>query len=319
MGAFTWTGSLATGYSVCEEMSKELRYAAVEQFEIAQFCRRESGFGRKKGDTINITKIKNIAIPTSALLDEHTDIPVDTLTIGTVGIVARELGRAIEYTSLAQDFARFDVEVPVQRRLRDQLAAVNDGLAGTAFKTTYVCAVPSSSTAVSWDIDGVLNTVANNNLNVVHCGAIRDQMKSVYKTPYYESGNYIGLGSTKLLRGIKSDPDFQAWRYWLRPGDVLFKSEVGTVEQIRWIEVTNTDVLSGTKGVGSVLGEGLVFGEDGVAIAEVETPELRAAIPGGYGRWKGMAWYGVLGYGLIWNATSSAGEARVVYITGTAT
>lgn len=113
-------------------------------------------------------------------------------------------------------------------------------------------------------------------------------------------------------------PDFQAWRYWLKPGDVLFKSEVGTVEQIKWIEITNTDVLSGTKGVGSVLGEGLVFGEDGVAIAEVETPELRAAIPGGYGRWKGMAWYGVLGYGLIWNATSTAGEARVVYISGTA-
>jgi hypothetical protein len=43
--------------------------------------------------------------------------------------------------------------------------------------------------------------------------------------------------------------------------------------------------------VGSVLGEGLVFGEDGVAVAEVLTPELRAAIPGGYGRWQGMAWY----------------------------
>ncbi len=276
---------------------------------------------RKKGDTINITKIKNVTVPTSAVLDEHTDIPVDTLTIGTVGIVAQELGRAIEYTSLAQDFARFDVEVPVQRRLRDQLAAVNDSLAGTAFKTTYMIAYPTSTTAVSWALTGSATTgqIATNNINVVHCGAIRDYMKATLKVPYYEGGNYIGLGSTKLLRGIKNDPDFQAWRYWLKPGDVLFKSEVGTVEQIKWIEITNTDVLSGTKGVGSVLGEGLVFGEDGVAIAEVETPELRAAIPGGYGRWKGMAWYGVLGYGLIWNATSSAGEARVVYITGTAT
>lgn len=205
MGAFTWTGSLATGYSTCEEMSKELRYAAVEQFEIAQFCRKEPGFGRKKGDTIQITKIKNVTVPTSAVLDEHTDIPVDTLTVSTVGIVAQELGRAIEYTSLAQDFARFDVEVPVQRRLRDQLAAVNDGLAGTAFKTTYVCAVPTSTTAVTWDVDGTLNTIATNNINVVHCGAIRDYMKATLKMPYYEGGNYIGLGSTKLLRGIKND------------------------------------------------------------------------------------------------------------------
>jgi N4-gp56 family major capsid protein len=298
-------------------MSKEIRYAAVEQFEIAQFARKEPGFGRKKGDTINITKIKNIAVPDSAYLDEHTDIPVDEITMGTVGITARELGRAVQYTSLAQDFARFDVEIPVQKRLRDQLAAVNDSLAGTAFKETYVRAVPTSATGVTFDTPAFAD-VATDNINVTHCGAIRDQMRSVYKIPFYEAGNYIGLGSTKLLRGIKNDPDFQNWRYWLKPGDVLFKSEVGTVEQIRWIEITNTDVLSGSAGAASVLGEGLVFGEDGVAIAEVVTPELRAAIPGGYGRWKGMAWYGVLGYQLIWNETSTAGEVRVLYITGEA-
>lgn len=272
---------------------------------------------RKKGDTINITKIKNITVPTSAVLDENTDIPVDEITMGTVGIVAQELGRAVQYTSLAQDFARFDLEVPVQRRLRDQLAAVNDALAGSAFQDTYVRAVPTSATGVTFDTP-TFSDVATNNFNVTHCGAIRDEMRSVYKIPFYEAGNYIGLGSTKLLRGIKNDPDFQAWRYWLKPGDVLFKSEVGTVEQIRWIEVTNTDVLDDSVGSSGVLGEGLVFGEDGVAIAEVITPELRAAIPGGYGRWKGMAWYGVLGYGLIWNETSTAGEVRVIYITGEA-
>ncbi len=291
MGAFTWEGSLLTGYSTCEEMSKELRYAAVDQFEIAQFCRPEPGFGRKLGDTINITKIKNLTTPTSAVLTEHEDIPTDTLTIGTTAIQAVELGRAIEYTSLSDEFARFDVKIPVQRRLKDQLAAVNDDIAADAFKTSYVCAVPVSSTSITWDTDGILSTIALANLNVTHCGVIRDYMRSTLKVPFYENGNYIGLGSTKLLRGIKSDPDFKEWRVWLKPGDVLFKSEVGTVEQIKWIEVTNTDSLSGTKGVGSVLGEGLVFGEDGVAVAEVLTPELRAAIPGGYGRWKGMAWY----------------------------
>lgn len=109
-------------------------------------------------------------------------------------------------------------------------------------------------------------------------------------------------------------PDFQAWRQWLRPGDVLFNSEVGMVEQIRWIEVNNTSALSNAKASG-VLGEGLVFGDDGVALAEVETPELRAAIPGNFGRYQAVAWYGVLAYGLIWNATAAAGEARVIHIT----
>jgi len=315
MGAFTWEGSFSTGVLKSHALSKELRYAAVAEFQIAQFCRAEPGFGRKLGDTITITKIKNLSTPTSAALSEHEDIPIDTLSIGTTGITVAALGRGVEYSSLADELSFFDVKVPIQRKLRDQLAAVNDGLSATAFKTTYVIAVPTSSTAISWTTDGGADDTATDNISVAHCGVIRDYMKDTLLVPAYEKGNFIGLGSTKLLRGIKNDPDFLAWRQWLRPGDVLFNSEVGMVEQIRWIEINNTSALSNAKGTSSVLGEGLVFGDDGVALAEVETPELRAAIPGNFGRYQAVAWYGVLAYGLIWNATATAGEARVVYIT----
>jgi N4-gp56 family major capsid protein len=318
MGAFTWEGSFSTGVLKSHALSKELRYAAVAEFEVAQFCRPEPGFGRKLGDTITITKIKNLTVPTSAALSEHEDIPIDTLSIGTTGITVEALGRGVEYTSLADELSFFDLKTPIQKKLRDQLAAVNDSLAATAFKTSYVIAVPTSSVSITWDTDGTLSTIATNNINITHCGVIRDYMRDTLNVPFYEKGHYIGLGSTKLLRGIKSDPDFQTWRQWLRPGDVLFNSEVGMIEQIRWIEINNTSALSKAKGVGSVLGEGLVFGEDGVALAEVETPELRAAIPGNFGRYQAVAWYGVLAYGLIWNATATAGEARVVYITGNA-
>ena len=274
---------------------------------------------RKLGDTITITKIKNIAVPTSAVLSEHDDIPIDTLSIGTTGITVSALGRGVEYTSLADELSFFDVKTPIQKKLKDQLAQVNDNLAATAFKTAYVKAVPTSATAITWDTNSAtVSDVATNNITVAHCGVIRDYAKDTLFIPAYEKGNFIGLGSTKLLRGIKNDPDFQAWRQWLRPGDVLFNSEVGMVEQIRWIEVNNTTALSNAKGTGSVLGEGLVFGDDGVALAEVETPELRAAIPGNFGRYQAVAWYGVLAYGLIWSATATAGEARVIHITGAA-
>jgi len=315
MGAFTWEGSFATGVLKSHALSKELRYAAVADFEIAQFCRAEPGFGRKAGDTITITKIKNISVPTSAALSEHEDIPIDTLSIGTTGITVSALGRGVEYTSLADELSFFDLKTPIQRKLKDQLAQVNDNLAAAAFKTTYVCAMPTSATAITWDTDGLISDTATHNITVAHCGVIRDYFKDTLHVPAYEKGNFIGLGSTKLLRGIKNDPDFQQWRQWLRPGDVLFNSEVGMVEQIRWIEINNTTALSNAKGTGSVLGEGFVFGDDGVALAEVETPELRAAIPGNFGRFQAVAWYGVLAYGLIWNATATAGEARVAYIT----
>lgn len=315
MGAFTWEGSFSTGVLKSHALSKELRYAAVADFEIAQFTRAEPGFGRKMGDTITITKIKNIAVPTSAALSEHEDIPIDTLSIGTTGITVAALGRGVEYTSLADELSFFDLKVPIQRKLKDQLAQVNDNLAATAFKSTYVMAIPTSAVGITWDTDGTASTAATNNLTVAHCGVIRDYMKDTLFVPAYERGNYIGLASTKALRGIKNDPDFQFWRQWLRPGDVLFNSEVGMIEQIRFVEINNTSALSNAKGTGSVLGEALIFGDDGVALAEVETPELRAAIPGNFGRYQAVAWYGVLAYGLIWNATATAGEARVIYVT----
>ena len=319
MGAFSWEGSFATGVLKNHALSKELRYAAVADFEIAQFCRAEPGYGRKMGDTITITKIKNIAVPTSAVLSEHEDIPIDTLSIGTTSITVSALGRGVEYTSLADELSFFDVKVPIQKKLRDQLAQVNDNLAATAFKSGYVGAVPTSATGITWDTgDNTFATVATNNLTVAHCGVIRDYMKDTLYVPAYEKGNYIGLASTEALRGIKNDPDFQFWRQWLRPGDVLFNSEVGMIEQIRFVEINNTTALSNAKGAGSVVGEAIIFGDDGVALAEVETPELRAAIPGNFGRYQAVAWYGVLAYGLIWNATSTAGEARVIYFTGAA-
>ena len=315
MSSFTWTLDATSGVFKSHNMSDKLRFAAICDCEIASFVRTEPGFGRKKGDTITITKVKNIAVPTSAVLSETEDIPIDTFSIATTGITVSELGRGVEYTSLANDLSKFDLKSPIQRKLKDQLSEVMDGMAKAAFDDTYVKAIPTSATAITWDTDGTASTAATSNITVAHCGVIRDYCKDTLLIPAYEKGHYIGLGSTKLLRGIKNDPDFQTWAQYLREGDVLYNSEVGRVEQIRWIEINNTNALASNLGTGSVLGEGLVFGDDAVALAEVTTPELRAAIPGNFGRFQAVAWYGVLAYGIIWSATSTAGEVRVIHIT----
>jgi hypothetical protein len=43
-------------------------------------------------------------------------------------------------------------------------------------------------------------------------------------------------------------------------------------------------------------------------------PELRAAIPGDFGRQKAVAWYGILDFGVIWD-TANPGEAKIVHVT----
>lgn len=315
MAEFTWEFDAPSGTFKSHAMSKKIRMAAIADCIFKQFVRPEPGFGKKKGESITITKVKNITVPTTAVLDEHTKIPTDTFDLDTGAITVSEYGRAVEYTSLANDLSHFDLKNPIQKKLTDQMRQVLDVAVATAFKSTYVKAIPTAAATVTWDTDGTASTSATYNLNFAHCGLIRDYMRDTLNIPWYTKNSYMGIGSTKALRGIKNDGDFQAWRQYLKPEDVLFNSEVGMLEQIRWVETNYTSSLSNALGTSSVLGGALVFGDDAVAEVEVETPELRAAIPGDFGRDQAIAWYGVLAYGLVWSATATAGEVRVVEVT----
>ncbi len=315
MAQFLWSVDVASGVMRNHSLSEKIRFAAIGEAKIAQFCKTEPGFGKKKGDSHTITRIKNITVPSTGTVSEDNYIPIDTLSITSTTITVSEWGRGVEYSSLAEDLSHWDVNNAVQRKLKDQLKGTLDNAAAEAFKDAYICAIPTSISAITWDTDGTASTSATSNLTVAHCGVIRDYMTDTIHVPFWEKENYIGIASTKALRGIKADPDFMEWRKYLQPGDVLYNSEVGQVEQIRFVESSNTTALSNSKGTGSVLGEAFIFGEDAVALVEALTPELRAAIPGDFGRKKAVAWYGILQFGLIWAATATDGEARVIRVT----
>lgn len=122
------------------------------------------------------------------------------------------------------------------------------------------------------------------------------------------------LASTKALRGIKRDPNWEKWKTYTEPS-AKYNSEVGRIESVRFVEVNNTDSLSASLGSGSVLGEAVFFGDDPVAMANVMDPELRAKESDDYGRSKGVAWYGIYGFDQIWKDSANAGECRVIHLT----
>jgi hypothetical protein len=128
------------------------------------------------------------------------------------------------------------------------------------------------------------------------------------------SDRYVCLASVKALRGVKNDPEFQAWMRY-NDADAAFKKPwAGSIENIDFVEVNHTNALSNAKGSGSVLGEALFFGDDAVAMAIVKDPELRSAIPGNFGMQFAVAWIGMLEFGIIWD-TANDGEARIVRVT----
>lgn len=318
MANFTWVADAPSGVYKSHEMSSALRKAAIAETKFLQFVKPEPGYGKKSGDTITITRISNLAVPTSGRLLETTQIPQDQLTITTVAITVSEWGRAVPYTQFSDDLSMYNMENIVQRALKDQMKLILDNAAATAFKSatgSLIKAVPDGVSSLTFSTNGVAADQATANLNMYHVETVRDYLFSTLFVPPWEGDDYVCLISTKAKRSLITDPNWETWHKYTDP-EAKYNGELGRIENIRFVEVNNTGALSGSLGLNGVLGEALFFGADAVAMAVVVDPELRAAIPGDFGRQKAVAWYGILDFGVIWN-TANPGEAKIVHITST--
>ncbi len=311
----TWTYDAPTGVYKNHAMSSNIRLAAIAECKIMQFVDPEEGYGKNKGESITITRVSNITQPTSGQLLENEEIPEDSFSLSTVAITVAEWGRAVPFTSLAKDLGMLDLENKIQLKLKDQLKLVMDKAAAAAFKTAKVKFTPTGLSAGTFATNGTAPTSGLVNMDLYHVEQIRDYMQSTLHVPYYSGEEYICLASTLAMRGIKQDPKWEQWKVYTSP-EAKFTGEVGKIESVRFIEVNNTNSLSGSLGTGGVQGEAIFFGADGVAMAVAQDPELRVKIPRDYGRSQGVAWYGILNFGIIWD-TANDGEARVVHFTST--
>ena len=312
MAQFQWQFDAPTGVFKSHAMSRRLYMAALENTVFMDFVKPVDGYGRKQGDTVTLTRIASIAEPVSANLTEGERIPEDTYSVTTTSVTVVEIGRAVPFTSFAEDLTFYDLENSIQRRLRDQMGLVLDTKAAAAFQTAQVKYIPTGVAAATIDTDGSPSTAATANWNVFHIEEVRDYMFDTLQTPPWEGDDYVAIFRTLGLRGIKRDPAWEEWHKYTDP-QVKFNNEIGRIENVRHVETNHANALQKV-GTGSVLGEGVVFGMDSIVMAEVLTPELRAETKGDFGRSRAVAWYGILEFGIIWD-TANAGQARIVHVT----
>lgn len=312
---FQWSGSITSGVSRNHALSSELRFASIAETLVLQFARPEPGFGAHMGESVTIQRVRNIAEPTSAVLSQSGKIPIDQMAMSTRSITVTEFGRGVGYTRLVQLLNKFDPENAIQKSLKKQMKLTLDTVSGTAIKNGQIRFGPTSAQGGTFTTDaGVTSVTGTNNMTVAHVKIIRDYMRKTLHVDPYQGQAYMVLASTKACRGVKDDPEFHSWRQYLRPGEVFHNAEVGEIEKCRFIEIDHDNVLT-ERGTGSAVGEAVFFGDDILALAEVEAPELLAGIPGDFGRQRAVAWFGVLGFANVWGDSSNDGEARSVYFT----
>ena len=312
--SFQWNFDAPSGVFKNHKLSSKLREAAIAETKFMQFVRPEPGYGKRKGESITITRVSNIAEPSSSKLTENVRISEDNIVMSTQAITVSENGRAVPFTSFAQDLSHLDLRGAVQRQLQRQMKLSLDSSAAAAYKLGQEKAIPDGISSIVFDNDGTASTAATVSLNMFHVEQIRDRLFSTLHVDPAVGDDYIGIVATKSKRSLMSDPSWEDWKKYTDPS-AKFNSEVGRIENIRFIETNHDSALTNGIGTGSVLGEGVFFGSDAVVIAMAEDPELRAKLAGDYGRSNGVAWYGIYEFGQIWSDSNNPGEARVVHLT----
>lgn len=322
MPAMNWTFDVAVGVYKNHELSNKLLELSLGKCKVLPFTSDHGiGFGKHRGETVNLMHVKELPDPTSAALEEDTRIPIDKLEFGNRTFTVVEYGRGAEYTNLHEQLGKFNPRNILQKALSRQMERAMDTTAARAFNDSTavkIVFVPTSLTGGTFYTTGTAGALASVGLAFDHCTLLTDYLADTIHVPPYEGEDYVGLSCNKNLRSLKQDRLWQWVHMYLQKGDFYFAGEMGKTERIRWVEINRSAAFANTVGSSSTLGEGVVFGDEAVARLEVETPQLYADpnYQSDFGRTKAVAWRGLLAFGSVWN-TANDGEAKIIRLGST--
>jgi N4-gp56 family major capsid protein len=316
--AYSWDFDAEDGVFKNRELSSKVYENALENSVAMPYIDILDGFGKGKGDTMNVARFDHISEPASAELSELLPIPEVAFSIATTSITVKEYGVAVPYTGKLEALSKFNIENLVQRTLMEQKRLVFDSLGLTTLTGTNVKYVPTAATTGSITYNSTASGTALADLSYFHIEDIAQHMYDDLRIPYFQGESYVGLFRMKTLATLRRDSQFIAWQKYTNP-QAKAKGETGTIERIKLVE-TNHAASGALPNTGSNnFGPGVVFGADAGQMIEAETPHLRAALPAGHGRFKSIAWYGLCGFGRVYTGATtqatSRGVSRAVHVT----
>lgn len=310
------------GYFTNPRLSEKLRYALVPLMKFRQFVDVKEGWGKGVGDTLYFDKISAIDTAGGTLVETNT-MPENQFTIGRGTVVLSEYGNSIPWTGKLEALSEFNVNDPVQHVLRQDMSEVLDKACGKHFKQSfvkYICKDSGSGNFETRAADNTFASVASNlakfNPTVYHIQECVDWLRRENIAPY-DGEDYVGIFSVNALRGIYDDGAFQSAAQYGDP-ERLFAGEVGRIYNCRCVRETNylVNTLGSSSGT-NALGEGVIFGAETVMEGIAVPEELRQKIPTDYGRSKGLAWYGIMGWERIWKQSDTNQTSHIIHITST--
>lgn len=300
------------GYMYADNLSKYLRVEVQARCKMRQFCDAPDldSYGLHRGDTARWNVYSKIANQGGRLTETQT-MPESGFTVSQKSLTVFEAGNSVPYTGRLDALAEHDAATIIDKTLRDDCRKFHDVEAWTVFNQCKLrVAAATSTTAVVLTTNASTVTANNVEFGTGHAKAISDMMKE-RNIPSFLDDDYVALSRPSTYRTFKNS--LEGIKQYTETGlGHIFKGEIGRYESIRFVEQTfipeggaidSTTFSPATQTSdpwNNAKSSWIFFmGEDTAAEAIVIPEEIRAKLPGDYGRSKGIAWYYLGGYGIV--------------------
>lgn len=326
-----WATNSLGGYMYSDKLSRELRMAVQPTSRFRQVCdakdatkaRNQDGNALGKGDLFFWNVYSDVSNQGGTLAETST-MPETGFTISQGTLQVTEYGNSVPYSGKLDDLSEHPIREIIHKVLKNDCRKAYDNDAWNQFERSLLRVVPASATsttAVSLTTTGTAGSTASVALGKGHVKAITDLMKE-RNIPPYINDDYVAIAWPTTYRTLKNDLE-QINQYTESGFNLIHNGEIGRYENVRFIEQTH--IPKGAKAANyfapytqtpTALANTdwvFFFGEDTVAEGIVIPEEMRGKIPSDYGRSKGVAWYGLEGFGLTQGAAvAQVAQSRIV-------
>jgi len=263
--------------------SKEVMFHAQPNLKYAQFATKKTELGVDPGLSVVFTKYNNIT--KGGALTENQAMTTQALTASQITITVTEYGNAISVSekllqsafddtlSNGAKLLGFDYAVVLDEMLRDTVMGVTNVLYN----------------------GGTTRATVSEKMNSAIIKDALQHLKENLARPW--NGQYwVCMLTPKQARDLSDDPEFQ------RATDygATFTGEIGRVGNVLFIETTQQPIINKTTaGNTADVHRAVIFGDNVYGLAESLPVEMRDGGIIDFGRTHNLAWYSIMGSGLI--------------------
>lgn len=311
--AMNWIAQ--SGYLTNNKLNLQFQEAAQPLLRFRQFVDTKEAFGKQQGESVNWLKVGNVNTRGGSLVETNTMHETDqTLTWGTLTV--NEYGLSIPHTFKMEALSEFDIKQIIKNGLLNDAVKVIDGSVEREFNKSPLRYVGVTTTSGSVTTDSVATATNTSALNSYHIRKMRLELEK-RNVPTWEGGDYVMVCSLEAAESLEGALE-SVFQYTEGGYAKILSGEVGRIHGVRIVKdgyasrfVTSASSRTETAITwsGGLSGPAYMMGRPTVREAVVVPEEIRMKVVTDYGRSKGIAWYGLMGWAIEY---ATAADARII-------